>query len=263
MMSEMSPEDLAKQMQDAMELFGSDDMMDNLIGQQEEILQKLVETGNLDVEELAKYKADPEYFLQKMMESMDDQMIELIYDPNLMANAAEGMKAAQEMYNNPDAINDKRFSDEDIESLRQMFLRGGRGDAMDAVTNAFGSIIHTAEVDEVLQDPVKWRKQVKEGFATQNIMKMMRMTNAAEGMKAAQEMYNNPDAMNDKRFSDEDIESLRQMFLGGGRGDAMDAVTYALGSIYTAELDEVLQDPVKWRKQVKEGLDIMGLAGEL
>ena len=90
----MSPEDLAKQMQDAMELFGSDDMMDNLIGQQEEILQKLVETGNLDVEELAKYKADPEYFLQKMMESMDDQMIELINDPNLMANAAEGMKPA-------------------------------------------------------------------------------------------------------------------------------------------------------------------------
>jgi hypothetical protein len=163
MMSAMSPEDLAKQMQDAMELFGSDDMMDNLIGQQEEILQKLVETGNLDVEELAKYKADPEYFLQKMMESMDDQMIELIYDPNLMANAAEGMKAAQEMYNNPDAINDKRFSDEDIESLRQMFLGGGRGDAMDAVTYALGSI-YTAELDEVLQDPVKWRKQVKEGL---------------------------------------------------------------------------------------------------
>jgi len=166
MMSEMSPEDLAKQMQDAMELFGGDDMMANMIGQQEEILQMLEETGAVDAEELAKYKADPEYFEQKMKESMD-QMKELIADPNLMANAAEGMKAAQDMYNNPDAMNDmmanmmKDLSDEDIESVRQMFLGGGGGDPM--MAELLGSI-DTAELDEVLQDPVKWRKTVKEGF---------------------------------------------------------------------------------------------------
>ena len=166
MMSEMSPEDLAKQMQDAMELFGGDDMMANMIGQQDEILQMLEETGAVDAEELAKFKADPEYFEQKMKESMD-QMKELIADPNLMANAAEGMKAAQELYNNPDAMNDmmanmmKDLSDEDIESVRQMFLGGGDGDPM--MAELLGSI-NTAELDEVLQDPVKWRKTVKEGF---------------------------------------------------------------------------------------------------
>merc|ERR1719253_1869193 len=132
MMAEMSPDELAKQMQDAMDLFGGDDMMANMIGQQDEILQMLEETGAVDAEELAKFKADPEYFEQKMKESMD-QMKDLLADPSLLSNAAEGMKAAQEFYNNPDAINDmmasvmKDLSDEDIEGVRQMFVGEGAG----------------------------------------------------------------------------------------------------------------------------------------
>merc|ERR1719428_1927540 len=105
MMSEMSPEELAKQMQDAMDLFGGDDMMNNMLGQQDEILKVLEETGAVDAEELAKFKADPEYFEQKMKESMD-QMKNMLADPDMMAQAAEGMKAAQDLFNNPDAIND-------------------------------------------------------------------------------------------------------------------------------------------------------------
>ena len=72
MMAEMSPEDLAKQMQDAMDLFSGDDMMANMLGNQDEILAMLEETGAVDAEELAKFKADPEYFEQKMKESMDE-----------------------------------------------------------------------------------------------------------------------------------------------------------------------------------------------
>ena len=101
---------------------------------QDEILAMLEETGAVDAEELAKFKADPEYFEQKMKESMD-QMKEMLGDPDLLANAAQGMKAAQEMYNNPDALNDmmanimKELSDEDIEEVRQMFI-GGNADPM-------------------------------------------------------------------------------------------------------------------------------------
>lgn len=166
MMADMSPEELAKQMQDAMDLFGGDDMMANMIGQQDEILKMLEETGAVDAEELAKFKADPEYFEQKMKESMD-QMKDMLGNPSLMANAAEGMKAAQEFYQNPEALNDmmaemmKGLSDEDIEDVRQMFLGEGGGDPM--MKELLGSI-STAELDEVLQDPVKWRNTVKEGL---------------------------------------------------------------------------------------------------
>jgi len=166
MMAEMSPEEMAKQMQDAMDLFGGDDMMANMIGQQDEILKVLEETGAVDAEELAKFKADPEYFEQKMKESMD-QMKDMMADPAMMAQAAEGMKAAQDLYQNPDAINDmmaemmKDLSDEDIESVRQMFIGGGDGDPM--MKELLGSI-NIAELEEVLQDPIKWRQTVKEGL---------------------------------------------------------------------------------------------------
>merc|ERR1712232_455238 len=166
MMSEMSPEELAKQMQDAMELLGGDDVMANMIGQQDEILKVLEESGAVDAEELAKFKADPEYFEQKIKESMD-QMKDLISDPEMMANAAQGLKVAQDFYNNPDAMNEmmsnimNELSDEDIEDVRQMFLGGGDGDPM--MKELFGSI-NTDELDGVLQDPIKWRAAVKEGL---------------------------------------------------------------------------------------------------
>jgi hypothetical protein len=165
LMADMDPEELAKQMQDAMDMFTGDDMMANMLGNQDEILNMLEETGAVDAEELAKFKADPEYFEQKMKESMD-QMKELIGNPDLLANAAEGMKAAQEMFSNPDSINDmmanimKDLSDEEIEEVRQMLI-GGDGDPM--MKELLGGI-DTSELDQVLKDPVTWRKTVKEGL---------------------------------------------------------------------------------------------------
>lgn len=165
MMSEMSPEELAQQMQEAMELLGGDDMLANMLGQQDEILQMLEETGAVDAEELAKFKADPEYFEQKMKESMD-QMQKMFSDPEMMAQATEGMKAAQEMYNNPDAMGEmmanmmKDLSDEDIESVRTMLLGGDSDPMMKELLGSIGS----AELDEAIQDPIKWRKMVKEGM---------------------------------------------------------------------------------------------------
>jgi len=165
MMADMSPEDLAKQMQDAMDLFSGDDMMANMLGNQDEILAMLEETGAVDAEELAKFKADPEYFEQKMKESMD-QMKEMMADPELLANAAQGMKAAQDMYNNPGALNDmmadilKDLSDEDIEEVRQMFV-GGQADPM---MKELLSSVDTKDLDGILSDPLEWRKAVKEGL---------------------------------------------------------------------------------------------------
>lgn len=165
MMAEMSPEELAKQMQDAMELFTGDDMLANMLGSQDEILSLLEETGAIDAEELAKFKADPEYFEQQISESMN-QMKEMMADPKMLANAAEGMRAAQEMYNNPDALNDmmgnilKELGDDEIEEVRQM-LAGGGGDPM---MKELLAGVDTGDIDKLLADPLEWRKAVKEGL---------------------------------------------------------------------------------------------------
>merc|ERR1711865_997490 len=95
LMANMSPEDLAKQMQDAMEMFTGDDMMSNMIGHSDEILETLEKTGAVDAEELEKYRNDPEYFEQKMKESAEQML--------------------------------KGLSDEDIESVRQALLEDGDG----------------------------------------------------------------------------------------------------------------------------------------
>ena len=85
-------------------------------------------------EEEGKFKADPEYFEQQITESMN-QMKEMLADPKMLENAAEGMRAAQDMYNNPDAMNDmmsnllKELGDDEIEEVRRMLAEGG-GDPM-------------------------------------------------------------------------------------------------------------------------------------
>jgi len=171
LMANMSPEDLAKQMQDAMEMFTGDDMMSNMIGHSDEILETLEKTGAVDAEELEKYRNDPEYFEQKMKESVE-QMKQVWNDPDMMGKAAEGMKAAQDLYKNPDSANEmmeqmlKGLSDEDIESVRQALLEDGDGgDPM--MRQLFGSM-DTKDLQDVLKDPIKWRKTVKEGLGVLN-----------------------------------------------------------------------------------------------
>jgi len=163
MMADMSPEELAKQMENAMDMFAGDDMMSNMLGHSDEILKTLEDSGAVDAEELDKFKKDPEYFEQKMKESLD-QMKELFADPEI---AKQGMEAAQNMYKNPGAVNEmmesmlKDLSDEDIESVRQMLLGNGGGDPM--IQQLLGSI-DTADLEDALKDPVTWRKTVKGGL---------------------------------------------------------------------------------------------------
>jgi len=186
-MENMSPEELAKQMQDAMEMFTGDDMINNMLGSQDEIVAMLEEAGMVSAEEIAKFKADPEYFEQTMKESIN-QMKELVGNPETMANAAEGIKAAQELLINPDKMREgmemaqeflknpdkanemltdviSNLSDEEIEEVRQMFLGGGAGDPM--LKGMLGKISSgkKEDLDELLADPIKFRKSIKEGLA--------------------------------------------------------------------------------------------------
>jgi len=170
MMADLSPEELAKQMENAMDMFTGDDMMSNMLGHSDEILKTLEDSGAVDAEELDKFKKDPEYFEQKMKESLD-QMKELFADPSMLETAKQGMEAAQNMYKNPGAVNEmmesllKDLSDEDIESVRQMVLENGGGDPM--IQQLLGSMDKT-DLDDALKDPVTWRNTVKGGLGLPN-----------------------------------------------------------------------------------------------
>ena len=163
MMASMSPEELEKQMKDAMEMLQSGDMMQNMLKHQEDILKTLEETGQIAPDELAKFKTDPEYFEQKMKESFE-QMGALFSDPEMLKLATESMAGLGELYKDPSKMNDmmaemmKDFgSDEKIEEVRQMFLESGDD------LGAFGEMFNTPEMKEILSDPKKWRDTVKEG----------------------------------------------------------------------------------------------------
>jgi hypothetical protein len=99
-MLKMSPEQLQEQMQKAMEMLTEEDVVDKVVGQREQILKQLELSGAVSPEELARFKADPEYFEQKMRESFD-QMGELFKDgfsdPKIMGAMQQMIQGMKEM----------------------------------------------------------------------------------------------------------------------------------------------------------------------
>jgi hypothetical protein len=164
MMAEMSPEQLQIQMEEAMQMMASDEMMENMLANQDEVLKSLEEMGQIDPEEMARFKTDPEYFQQKMKEGVD-QMRDLFQDPEMLKVAADSMQGLTDLYNNPDqlvkmmeGIFEDFDDDEKIEEARQMLLENP-----DLGHPSLGGLFDTAEMKEILADPVKWRENVKEG----------------------------------------------------------------------------------------------------
>lgn len=163
MMAQMSPDELEKQMKEAMEMMQSGDMLKNMLEHQDDILKTLEESGQVEAEELAKFKTDPEYFEQKMKESFE-QMGALFSDPEVLKLATDSMAGIGDMYKNPGKMNEmmaemmQEFdSDEKIEEVRQMFLQSGDD------LGAFGEMFKDPEMKAILSDPKKWRETVKEG----------------------------------------------------------------------------------------------------
>lgn len=165
MMADMSPDELAKQMQDAIDMFSGDGMMANMMNNQEDILNVLEQTGAVGAEELEKFKKDPEYFEQKVKESMN-QMKEVFTDPSMLKAAKEGIEFGQEMREMM-----SNLSDEDIEDVRQTLIGDGKG--ADPMMTELFKAIDTEEMEDVLRDPIKFRKSLKEGLALMNPQKNM------------------------------------------------------------------------------------------
>jgi hypothetical protein len=169
-MSEMSPEELQKQMADAMELLSGSDVMKGMFQNQDLILKQLEEAGVVDADELEKFKKDPEYFEQKMKDGLD-QMKDIFSSPEILKAATETMKATTEMYKNPEKVQEALgslmanvdFDDAQIEEVRQLFLKDPNSNGL--LQAMIGEGGKTAkELEDILKDPKKWKENVKEGL---------------------------------------------------------------------------------------------------
>lgn len=165
-LSKLSPEELQKQMSDALNMMTEGDMVGEILKQKDAILQNLEETGAVPPEELARYKTDDAYFELKMKESFG-QMQEVFQNPEYLKMATDAMRNMADVVQNPSQAMEQLSSvlgafaddDEKIEEARLEFLQGGLDN------NAlFGDVFKSEEMKEVVNDPAKWRKAVKEGF---------------------------------------------------------------------------------------------------
>jgi hypothetical protein len=165
-MMKLSPDEMAAQMKQAMQLMSEGDIVENVVNQRDEVLKSLEASGMVPPEELAKYKADPNYFEQQMRASFS-QMSELFGNEEYLSKAAEIMKGMGDLMNDPDlmqnmmgALGTDWQDDGKIEEARVKFLAGDFGGVP-----GFKEAFETDEMQEILKDPVKWRETVKEGFS--------------------------------------------------------------------------------------------------
>jgi hypothetical protein len=166
-MLKLSPEELSAQIESAMKLMTDGDIVENIVNEKDEVIKSLEASGLVPPEELAKYKADPAYFELKMRESFE-QMGSLLQNPEYISKAAEVMQDMTKLMNDPDGLSTMMKSlmggvtdipdDTKIEETRVQFLSGEFPPGMEAM-------FATPDMQEILQDPIKWRETVKEGFA--------------------------------------------------------------------------------------------------
>mmetsp|Transcript_7021 Transcript_7021/g.10238 ORF Transcript_7021/g.10238 Transcript_7021/m.10238 type:complete len:290 (-) Transcript_7021:86-955(-) len=158
----MDSEELKAQMAEAMNMLTSMDMQQNILDQQDEVLAMMEAQGTATPEEIAEYRANPEKFAEKMSEAFG-QMKEIFSDPKALDEVVQMMKGFGELMNDPKGamsklgavLQDALADDDKIEEARLQLL----SDPSAAGVANFDS----EEMQEILRDPVKWKKSVQEG----------------------------------------------------------------------------------------------------
>ena len=166
-MANMSADQLQAQMQSAMEMMSSGNILDSVVERKDEVLANLEATGLVSKEEIDKYRADPVYFEQQMKGAFD-QMKGVFSDPDLMKNAAEAMTGLQKAAKNPILqdlqellMRKKTPSDLEIEELRLRMLKS-KDTADDSVMAIlFGDGDFAAKITSAKE----WKEGVMEGRA--------------------------------------------------------------------------------------------------
>eukprot|EP00594_Rhizosolenia_setigera_P006156 CAMPEP_0178951618 /NCGR_PEP_ID=MMETSP0789-20121207/7332_1 /TAXON_ID=3005 /ORGANISM="Rhizosolenia setigera, Strain CCMP 1694" /LENGTH=279 /DNA_ID=CAMNT_0020632523 /DNA_START=79 /DNA_END=918 /DNA_ORIENTATION=+ len=181
-LANLTPEQLTAQMEEAMKFISSEEYLQSVLGNKEDVLKNLAESGMVDAETLKEYEANPEKLEQDLKEAMT-QMQELFSDPEALESATQMATQMADFMKDPDALANtmKEFSaqmqadlsdDDKIEEARLQLLSNPdlAGDP------SLAHLFESEEMKEILKDPVKWRESVKQGQAM--------MFNGEDGAKA-------------------------------------------------------------------------------
>jgi hypothetical protein len=162
----MDPDQLKAQMEQAMEMLTSADMQQNIVSQKEEVLAMMEAQGTATPEEIAEFRADPAKFEEAMTKAFG-QMKEIFSDPQAMDTVVQMMQGFGAIMKDPQAalsklggvLQEALADDDKIEEARLQLLN----DPSVAGNNVLSDMFGTEEMQAILNDPVKWRKSVKEG----------------------------------------------------------------------------------------------------
>ena len=162
----MDPDQLKAQMEQAMEMLTSADMQQNIVSQKEDVLAMMEAQGTATPEEIAEFRADPAKFEEAMTKAFG-QMKEIFSDPQAMDTVVQMMQGFGAIMKDPQAalsklggvLQEALADDDKIEEARLQLLN----DPSVAGNNVLSDMFGTEEMQAILNDPVKWRKSVKEG----------------------------------------------------------------------------------------------------
>jgi hypothetical protein len=159
-MAQMSPEELQKQMQDAMQMLTSGDMVENIVNKKDEVLASLEQSGMVSAEELEKYKKDPAYF-EEQMRGAFDQMAGMFNNPEMINTMTQTMSAITDpaMLEFNKLLEEGLTDDVKLEEARLQLL----SNPSLAKNPLFEAIFEDEDFQKVVGDPQKWQDAFKEG----------------------------------------------------------------------------------------------------
>lgn len=157
----MDEETLGENIAEAMKMFEDDDALSNILGDKDKMLDQLAGSGMIDADKLEEYKTNPDKLETDVREAMK-QMGELVKDPTyikqmseILTNPGDYLETLKESFGGAsEEMSAMLDNDEKIEEARLQLLEN---------PDLLGPMFSTPEMQEMLKDPLKWRKSVKDG----------------------------------------------------------------------------------------------------
>ena len=164
--SKMDPATMKAQIQDNLSKLSSPDILNLVLESKDEVIESLVDQGLITDEQAEEYKNNPELF-QKEMSASFEEMNKILSDPAALDAALDMMKGMGGVLSNPsealqkisEAFQSELGDDDKIEEARLQLL----ADPNAAGSPALSALFENQDMKEILQDPIKFREQVKKG----------------------------------------------------------------------------------------------------
>lgn len=165
-LASMNPEELMAQITENLSQMASPDTLDSVLEKQDEVLESLLMQGLITEEQMVEFQNDPAKFKEQMSQAFE-QMNQILSDPDALSSAMQMMSGMADVMANPEgamqklaeAFTSELGDDDKIEEARLQLL----ADPNAAGNPAMAALFENQDMLEILQDPIKWKEQVKKG----------------------------------------------------------------------------------------------------